>query len=546
MSIPRTHLLRHTFARAASALICILVGSGTFAQTPGTVSPSAAATLPAQYQPQQGPERYNSNEPALILNSEEQARLRHTAPQWLQQALSFPAPGDLQKFIGKDPAAARERAATSIRQVLNPSFLPQGFQQYLIPMARWAVFYEDWRKHGGTDVFLTKFAQNGYVILLIESHNHVVVAARQIEGSRSKEFQGMLQLVRDVSDQLLAEPLKPSSPEGLKIFRTGLAPPHLYGYYTPRIDALAGEGATGELLTKGGVPDESSKSARATAVRFYTNGEFVAFMLLKPVKTTELRNPFEHRFEVLNLTQPDKVPFWEDQSLAGRTDLPDAEELRRRQIREYLGSFFYDQEGNALTDRIPVADLEREFRELTKEQRVDIARRKIIDENYAAGMKAFVAGQTTDALRAWTNILQYEPENARAAILLQLVTKQRAAASYGGNTEIARRAEPAVQGAMDAITRQQTLLSLRQQQEQIELVRERAIQDYRTRAIDFFSEGSYEESLREWENLLKEDPGNANALLFKEICQTKIKQQARMRPPVSGGAPPTTSTAPRR
>jgi tetratricopeptide (TPR) repeat protein len=260
-------------------------------------------------------------------------------------------------------------------------------------------------------------------------------------------------------------------------------------------------------------------------------------MLLKPVKTGELKNPFDPRFEALNLGQAESIPFWEDQAPAARPDLPDAEELRRRQVREYLGSFFYDQDGNALTDRIPVKELEHEFSDLSREQKVDIARRKMVDEAYSTGMSSFATGETTPALQAWTRILQFDPENARAAILLNVAIKQRAKVVYAGNTETARHQEPAIQEALDAIARQQTLLSLRQQQEGIDVAKERAIQEYRTQAIDFFSEGSYTESLREWDKLLSIDPGNANALLFKEICETKVKQAARSRVGTSRVAP---------
>ena len=516
----------------------------------GQSSPASSlgTNLPAVYAPQDSGARFNSNEPRIVLDEVELSRLTYTAPQWLQQMLSFPSDKQLLRYLGREPAATRERAMASIRQVISAAYLPQGLNERLIPLARWAVLYEDWRKHGGIDVFLSKFEANGFAIEVMESHNHIVLVARELQGNRSREFAGMQQLVQHYADVLLSESLKPATPESLKLFRSSLAPPFIYGYYTPKIDALTGDTSTVDLVTTaGGNPNESSTSARATAVRFFCNGEFAAFMLLKPIKTAELKNPFDPRFEPLNLGQADQIPFWEEQSPAARPDLPDAEELRRRQVREYLGNFFYDQDGNALTDRIPVQDLEREFSELSKEQKIDIARRKIIDENYASGMAAFAAGETTPALQAWTRILQFEPENARAAILLQVAMKQRAKVAYNGNTEVARRAEPSIQLAIDAITRQQTLLSLRQEQEGIELAKERAIQDFRTQAINFFSEGSYAESLTQWDRVLSIEPGNANALLFKDICETKIKQAARSpRSRVTGRAvlPVTASTPP--
>jgi tetratricopeptide (TPR) repeat protein len=521
--LPIVLIATATLAQAQNQMIATRRDGGA-----GNPSPSIAVTLPKQYLPQEGGASFNANMPLLVPNESEYPRLRGAAPQWLQQSLAFPPQQEILKYLGREPAATRERAFQSITQVLSRGVIPAGLQEHLIPLSRWGVLYEDWRKHGGIDVFLTKYVINGTTILLMESHNHLVVVARELEGSRSRDFAGIQQLVQHYADVLMQEPLKPADASSLKLFRTSLAPLYIYGYYTPKIDVLTGEDSTADLITTGGnQPNESSTSARASAVRFFSNGDFVAFMMLKPVKTGELKNPFEPRFEALNLAQGEQIPFWEEQSPAARPDLPDAEELRRRQVREYLGSFFYDQDGNALTDRIPVQDLEREFSELSREQKVDIARRKIIDENYATGMAAFAAGETTPALEAWTRILQFEPENARAAILLQVGIKQRAKVAYGGNTETARRAEPSIQQALDAIARQQTLLTLRQQQEGMDLARERAIQDFRTRAIDFFSEGNYAESLREWDKLLNIEPGNANALLFKEICETKIKQAAR-------------------
>src|SRR5262249_15127315 len=130
---------------------------------------SLATSLPAFYQPQDGGARFNSNEPRIVPDVEELSRLKFTAPQWLQQSLAFPPPTELLRFLGREPAATRERAVAAIRQVINPAYIPQGFQEHLIPLARWAVLYEDWRKHGGIDVFLTKYEANGFVILIIES-----------------------------------------------------------------------------------------------------------------------------------------------------------------------------------------------------------------------------------------------------------------------------------------------------------------------------------------------------------------------------------------
>src|SRR5690606_11594828 len=123
------------------------------APTAGTPAATGRVELPAIYQPQTEGARFNSNEPRLVLNTEDLYRMRYTAPQWLQQALAFPPPDELTAYLGREPADTRERAAAAISSVVNPANLPSDFARHMIPMARWAVFYEDWKKHGGTDVF---------------------------------------------------------------------------------------------------------------------------------------------------------------------------------------------------------------------------------------------------------------------------------------------------------------------------------------------------------------------------------------------------------
>ena len=51
--------------------------------------------------------------------------------------------------------------------------------------------------------------------------------------------------------------------------------------------------------------------------------------------------------------------------------------------------------------------------------------------------------------------------------------------------------------------------------------------NFRTRALDFLCEGNYRDSLNEWNKLLNVDPGNASALIFKEICEQKLRERPK-------------------
>jgi tetratricopeptide (TPR) repeat protein len=299
-------------------------------------------------------------------------------------------------------------------------------------------------------------------------------------------------------------------------------PPYIYGFYTPKIEALTGTGDVRDLMTSGGMPNESSASARASAVRFFCNGEFAGFMVLKPVFGGQLRNPFEPRFTRVVRQRPEEVPFWDKQVVA-TTPAATAEFNKRRQIEEFLGNYFFDEEGSRLTEIISVADLEKAFLELSPEQKHAIVERKMVDELHTSGTRAFVARDYEGALKSWTRILGIEQDNPRASILLLTAIRDFAKVRYNGDEERARKENKVVTEAFAAIARQQTLLALNQVSEEQQEARERAIVNYRTRALNYLSEGNFAESLKEWDKLLGIDPGNASALTFRDICERKIR-----------------------
>jgi tetratricopeptide (TPR) repeat protein len=239
-----------------------------------------------------------------------------------------------------------------------------------------------------------------------------------------------------------------------------------------------------------------------------------------------LKNPFESRFKRMVAKSGADVPFWERQRPSTQHEALQEEQVTRKQVEEYLGNYFYDEAGNKLSQRISIRDLERAFRELSREQQLKIVELKMIDELYTSGTKAFVNGDTRQALENWTQILDFDPKNPRAAILLQMAIRQRIQVEYGGNAGRAVT-DKIISAAEEAIERQQTMLALEREQETQVQVRRRAIVDFRTRALNFLSEGNYAESLKEWNKLLNVDPGNASALIFREICEQKLKDRGR-------------------
>ena len=488
-------------------------------------SPVVAPSLPAEYAPMARPPFFNSNEPRMIPDVQELARLKVQTPQWATQFVSFPSPVELLRSLGKANADTRKRAQAAIEEVVVSQMLPEDTGAHLIPLSRWAVLYEDWRDHGGTDVFLSKFQQGRCVIEVCESANHVIVLVRDLDGKRAEDLVGMLKKAYDYTGMLFHEHLKPSSLKSMQVFRNSLSPAYVYGYYKSRLDELSGEKGAEDLLTSEGLANENYSSAGASAVRFFTNGDFAAFMVLKPIYGADLKNPFEPRFQSAKPSRPDDVPFWEqeqaDSGRAGSTD-----QVRHKQVEEYLGNYFYDEEGRKLSDRFPISELERAFLELTPEQKLAIVERKTVDEYYIKGMRAFASQDYSSALAFWTAILELEPENPRAVILLQMAIRERTDRDYKGNADKIKE-DRYITNAQDAIARQQTRLLLRKEQRKQEQSKELAVVNYRTRALNFYSEGNYADALKEWKLLLSIDPGNPTAIFFKDICERRLKATQR-------------------
>jgi tetratricopeptide (TPR) repeat protein len=516
----------------APLILSLLLGSVTaIAQVSSVQAPTTnnhtdsdirllAGKLPVNYQPMSQAPKFNSNDPQMIPDLDEYASLKWQTPQWLQQFLKFPSEAELLQYLGITNSETRRKAGEAIAEVVNPAILPLHFTEHLIPLSGWAVLYEDWRNHGGTDVFLTKFQSQTLVIQLAETSNHVIIAVREANSARSTDFAGMVNHAYQLSTHIFNEHFKPVSPDGMKIFRTNMSPAFVYGYYSPKIEALTGSSNSQDLLTSGMMANERSESANATAVRYFSNGDFAAFLVLKPLFGAKLRNPFDPRFQPVNVVKHGETPFWERQAMAQQANSSD-EQIKRRQMEEFLGTYLYDENGAKLSERVNLKDLERAYLDLSPQQRLALVGKKRIDELYTSGTRAFIAHDYRAAINLWTRMLKLDPDNPRAAILLNLAIQQYTKIAMNGNSDQAKH-DVVVAAAMEQVARQQTRLNVKEKQEEQAQDRERAITDFRTRALNFLSEGNYSDSLKEWKKLLDVDPGNARALIFKDICEQKI------------------------
>jgi hypothetical protein len=491
------------------------------------LAPSASAALPEAYKPMQEFPRFNSNEPPFLANPEDLSRLKVQAPQWVRQFLAFPSPTELSRHVGAPTADTRKQAAESIAQVVNPAILPEGYETRLIPLSRWAVLYDDWRSHGGVDVFLVKFVSGRHVIGLCEAHNHVILMVRDLAGIRGDHFDTIQKRAAKFADELLTEHLKPMSADSLKRFRTSMSPMYVYGYYAPKIEALTGGSPdSGEdLVTTGGLPNETSSSSRATAVRFLCTGDFAAFMILKPAFGAPLKNPFDPRFEPMWIVRTSEVPFWEPNA-PRQPDQPGTEQIKRRQMEEYLGRHFYDAAGQKLALQTGYDELERAFMELTPDQKVSITEQRMMDEYYLAGLQAFNGRDYMSALDYWSRLCDLDAGNARVAVLLRVAIARRAESDLG-NDAARVRSDRYIGRAMDALGRQQAVLADRRDAREKNAVRERATADFRTRALNLISEGNYKDALKEWRKLLDVDPGNPTALLYEDILLRRARSEVR-------------------
>jgi tetratricopeptide (TPR) repeat protein len=373
--------------------------------------------------------------------------------------------------------------------------------------------HEDWHRYGGIDIYLTKFSVSNLTVLVAESATHVIVVARDSTFNAKTDSASLRQAAYDYAKILLSSTFVPDVPEDLRTIRQGPSPAFLYGYYTTRLNKLTGRTDDQTTLT------ETSDSANALSVRFFTNGQMVAFMTLKAVDDPrELGNPFEPRFGLLR-DQGEGDPFAR----------PRVEQPGERQLEEYLGLLMTPQEQRTFLELVPMESLEKSFLNLSREQQIAMVRLKMTDEYLAAGMKAFLDKKFDDAIQYWLRNLQLDPENPRVGLLLSLAVDRRIERTFGGDRNRAR-SDSAISQATKAIRDQQVLLKRREESREVVAARERAIVDHRTQALQAMSEGNLEDSLRHWDNILRLDPGNANAQVFRDLVQNRIERGDRRQP----------------
>lgn len=484
------------------------------------LSPSAGwgfPELPEPFRPAEVPPRWNSNSPPLMDSPEEAVRARTVAPQWVRNFFSFPSPQEISDHLGQQYDIQQARAAQSIRQVLAPRLVPDGLETHLIPMARWGQLYEDWRRYGGLDLFLTKFTVGTTTFLITESATHVIIVARDSSLAAATNRDDLSRYVFSFATNILGAATVPESAKDLRTLRSGTSPRFLTGHYLPRLLKLTGMDDQNTTIT------DQAESANVQSVRFFTNGQMVAFKILKPVDDpTELENPFEPRFEPMRARAGDMES--RAVALAGSLRTSDS----GRQLEEYLGFLLTTEEQGKFLAKVPLEEVEKRFLALEREQKIAMVRQKMVEEYLRAGMRSFLLGRYEDAIQYWLRNIELDLENPRVAYLLRIAVDKQVESKHGGDRNRAQ-ADPPIFQAERFLQRHQQTLRKRQETLDIQAARERSIIDHRTRALQAMSEGNLRESFDQWSRILELDPGNPNAQVFRELVRSRMKTPAPLR-----------------
>ena len=270
-------------------------------------------------------------------------------------------------------------------------------------------------------------------------------------------------------------------------------------------------------------------------MKFFTNGRFVIFQVLKYIWTNKLNNPFEPRF---SLEVDDKVDesIWSivEKEIKENPDLATPEERIRfyermklrivaKQVEEYLGPLLYDYEGNKLTATIPISQIEKAFNDLNSVQKDYLLKQRKSDEYYIEGLKAFNEKRYDVAVDKWSEALKIDPLNVRCALLLSIAEDYLKEKMYRTLGKVDFQ-NPTLKKAVEALNNHQSAILNYELTQRIETVKEREIARHRVRAIDLYSEGRYREAIEEWDKVIKIDPGNPQAALFKDLALKRLKE----------------------
>jgi tetratricopeptide (TPR) repeat protein len=147
----------------------------------------------------------------------------------------------------------------------------------------------------------------------------------------------------------------------------------------------------------------------------------------------------------------------------------------------------------------------------------------MVDEYYIRGLKAFNRKDYPGAIADWCQVLEFDTLNVRAAILLQIAMNFRNEQIEFAGEGVARKDPPLVR-AREALAAHRRQVLKQRLKEKEEKLTSQEIATHQIKAIDYYTEGRFADAIREWDEVLKIDPSNARALLFREMAIGQLKK----------------------
>jgi hypothetical protein len=469
---------------------------------------------------------FNHDAPPLVPNEIEKSKLIMHAPQWSVQLLEFPSNKTIDAYSGKASPGAVSEAALWLDRILKQQYLPKDVSAHLLALKNYAVLYRDWIDHGGSDAFLVKYQADSIVFQILETPNYVLIACKDLSQRNAEPVSAHVNFALGMAKRVLENDLVARSADSVHLLEMPKDVSITTGYWKPNVDF--------EKL-KAQHPGAYDEDILSDSIRFCTNGDVVAFEIFKYIWTASVENPFASRFGVIVDTRSDERLFTmlEDQMKSNpslnspktRIEFLDRikDRLVTRQAEEYLGPFLYDYEGNKITANIPFKNLDAAVSSLNDDQKAILVNQRMVDEYYLRGLKSFNEKDYQGAIANWIQVLELEPLNVRAAILLEIAMdfrKQQIA--FAGEAVV--RKDPSLESAREALATHKRNILKRRLIDKEEQLTSQEIASHQIKAIDYYTEGHFADAIREWDAVLKIDPANARALLFREMAIGQLKK----------------------
>lgn len=494
---------------------------------------TVAVAFPQEEPPGDKPEtaitHINQIEPTMLLNPERYSDLVKQVPLWSLQLLRWYEREVYSSRIGLPSEREQDAAYNWLKRVLRDELCPPDVKRYLMPVRGWFVIDKEWQREGGADAFLIKYQTGDFVLHLAETPTHILIGARKLDRTSLLPPEDHLPFVYQTAIALFKKPLLPESlsdlGEGKKGGGTVTA-----GYWAPPVEAA-----------KNASEEDAIRESISSGVQFCTDGGFVTFMIMKYLWGIEPDERFTGRFKIpFEKVSDEAIQNLVNEFMRNHPELDtparrDEFAVRLREIidarkwEEYLGPRIYDSTGRPIVEYLPPADLARAFHELNLDDQALIIKECAIEEHYTHGLESFEQGDINHAIKSFVNVLRMDPMNARAALLLKIALENKVTliraidGTYDERNEYVVMAKEALDNHGNAV-----LLERRKRTKEYELWR--LVMLHRTNAIEYYVKGDFERAAREWEVILKIDPGNPSAILYYDMMAKKRQRSGNAAP----------------